>query len=174
MYDCTFTCASAYSFCVTCSHTCRPMKDSNSPIPTTTAILMVSGAIRMMKFRAPSTASTCTAKNVAHLLNSSRVLHAHHHMVVTEVFKSSRIQEAAGSITFVQIPIKNYIFEILTLRAFDSYMNGSNRRGGDWGGSECFRPPLQKFTGPLLRNFKYIIGILSKPSRLAPFLSKLG
>ena len=33
--------------------------------------------------------------------------------------------------------------------------------GGVWGVSEFFGPPLQKFSGPLPRNFKYIVGILS-------------
>ena len=33
--------------------------------------------------------------------------------------------------------------------------------GGVRGGPEFLGPPLQKVTGPLLRNFEYIIGILS-------------
>ena len=41
---------------------------------------------------------------------------------------------------------------------------------GSGGGSEFFGPPLQKFTGPLLRNFKYIIGIFgSSPVNWHPF-----
>ena len=43
-------------------------------------------------------------------------------------------------------------------------MYGSNPRGGVWGGPSFFDPPvppLQKFTGPLLRNFKFISGIFS-------------
>ena len=41
-------------------------------------------------------------------------------------------------------------------------MYGSNRReGGSGGGPSFFGPPLQNFTGPLLRNIKYISGILS-------------
>ena len=45
-------------------------------------------------------------------------------------------------------------------------MYGSNR-GGVWVGSEFFEPPFAlpaKFTGPLLRDFKYISGILSSSS----------
>ena len=61
---------------------------------------------------------------------------------------------------------KNNIFENLSSRAFDWYMYGSDpRRGrGFWvprGGSELFWGGLQDFSGPLLRNFKYIVGILS-------------
>jgi len=58
--------------------------------------------------------------------------------------------------------IKIYIFGILALRAINWYIYGSNRRGGRVrGGPEFFGPPLQKFTGSLLQNFKHIIGILS-------------
>jgi hypothetical protein len=42
------------------------------------------------------------------------------------------------------------------------------------GGLEFFGPPLQKFTGPLLRNFKHIIGILSSsPVDWDPFWAHL-
>ena len=89
---------------------------------------------------------------------------AHTHTITLASKYLEAWQEAAGSITFgrhVQIPIK-IIFGILTLRAFDWYIYGFDRKGGSGGGgSRVFRPPLEKFTGPLLRNFKYIIGILS-------------
>jgi len=45
--------------------------------------------------------------------------------------------------------IKNYMFEILTSRAIDRYINGSH-----WGG-------LQFVSGKIPWNFKYVIGILS-------------
>jgi len=41
------------------------------------------------------------------------------------------------------------------------YMGPIGGGGGGRGGPEFFGPPLQKFTGSLLRKFKYIIGILS-------------
>ena len=38
------------------------------------------------------------------------------------------------------------------------------------GGPEFFGPPLKRFTGPLIGNFKYIIGILgSSPVDWHPF-----
>jgi len=40
-------------------------------------------------------------------------------------------------------------------------IGGGEEGGGGLGGSEFFGPPLQKFTGSLLRHFKYISGILS-------------
>ena len=53
---------------------------------------------------------------------------------------------------------KNYIFGILS--SIGIY--GSNRRGGGVrGGPEFYGPPLRNFTGPLLRNYKYITRILS-------------
>ena len=60
---------------------------------------------------------------------------------------------------------KNDIFGILSSRAIDWYMYESDPRRGGWvvppGGSEFFQGGLQNLTGPLLGNFKYIIGILS-------------
>ena len=59
---------------------------------------------------------------------------------------------------------KNNIFENLSSRAFDWYMYGSDPRRGRGGGASFFggvSGGLQKFSGPLLRNFKYIVGILS-------------
>jgi len=53
------------------------------------------------------------------------------------------------------------VFGILASRAIDWYYMGPIGGGGVRGGSEFFGPPLEKFTGPLLRNLKYIIGILS-------------
>jgi len=57
-------------------------------------------------------------------------------------------QEPAGCPTFVNL-IKNNIFGILTLRATDWYMDGSDR--GWWG---LGGPPGDLF-GTLLQNYKY-------------------
>jgi len=57
----------------------------------------------------------------------------------------------------------NYIFGILTSRAFDWYMYGSNRRGegGGWG-VRVFRPPPPKLYWGTPTNFlNFIIGVLS-------------
>ena len=75
-------------------------------------------------------------------------------------------QEGAGSITFrrhVQIPLKLNIWNphVESFWFIYVWVQSEGKGGGVWGGSEFFGPPLQTFTGPLLQNFKYIIGILS-------------
>ena len=84
-------------------------------------------------------------------------------IIVVDLIACSR-QEAAESINFgrhvsnqLKIIFRSWRREL----SIGMYMS---RIGGGWvgpGGSKFFGPFLQKFTGSLLRNFKYIIGILS-------------
>ena len=74
----------------------------------------------------------------------------------------------------------NYIFGILTSRAFDWYMYGSNGRGGGGGGSEFFRPPLsssppsKRFIGPLLRNLKISSKSLAQAQSIGTLFEQIG
>jgi len=78
-------------------------------------------------------------------------------------------QEGVGSITFgphVSKSIRFYTFGILASRAIDWYIQESNPGGGGGGvvprcGYSFLGGGLQFFSGPLLQNFKYIIGIFS-------------
>ena len=64
----------------------------------------------------------------------------------------------------------NYIFGILLVRAADQYLNESILRWSKGGGVEELGGVLQNFSGTLLQNFKYIVGILSSsPVDSQPF-----
>ena len=93
---------------------------------------------------------------------------------VEEVWKfCGGAQEAAESITFGR-HLSNrlrFIYSESWRRelSIGIYMGPIGGRGSG-GGQILFGPPLQTFTGPLLRSFKYTIGILSSsPVNWHPF-----
>ena len=102
----------------------------------------------------------------------------------TQRQKRAAIQEGGVCVTFrwhVQIPLRIRYSESwrweLSIGRFMGPLGEGGGGGGIWGGSEFFGPPLpplQKFAGPLLRDFKNISGILSSnPVDWHPFCANI-
>ena len=51
---------------------------------------------------------------------------------------------------------------------------GPIKGGGGRGGPKFLGPPLQNFTGPLLRNFKHIIGIPVQAQSIGTLFERIG